>query len=70
MKIDEMRKRTSAELVNELHALLREQFNLRMQRGSGHKIKPHLFASVRKNIARIKTLLGEKGQNAEEGQSS
>ena len=69
MKIDEMRKCTSAELVAELHSLLREQFNLRMQRGSGQKIKSHLLGQVRKSIAQVKTLLGEKSQheNAREG---
>ncbi|ODN42811.1 50S ribosomal protein L29 [Piscirickettsia litoralis] len=40
--------------------LLREQFNLRMQHGSGQLAQNHLLKNVRRNIARVKTVLHEK----------
>ena len=60
MKIEEYRKKTSEELKNELNNLVKERFNLRIQRGSGLNPKPHLFAINKKSIARIKTILNEK----------
>ena len=60
MKIEEYRKKTSEELKNELNNLIKERFNLRIQRGSGLNQKPHLFAINKKSIARIKTILHEK----------
>ena len=60
MNASELRAKSADELKQELLALLREQFNLRMQRATGQLAKPHLFAQVRRNIARIKTVLGEK----------
>lgn len=46
-----------SDLKEELLSLLREQFNLRMQKGSGTAVKPHLIKKVRRNIARAKTRL-------------
>ena len=60
MKIEEYRKKTNEELQNELKNLVKERFNLRIQRGSGLNPKPHLFAINKKSIARIKTILNEK----------
>ena len=60
MKIEEYRKKTNEELKNELNSLIKERFNLRIQRGSGLNPKPHLFAINKKSIARIKTILHEK----------
>tara|TARA_B100000965_G_C19186491_1_gene581179 strand:+ start:144 stop:338 length:195 start_codon:yes stop_codon:yes gene_type:complete len=60
MKIEEYRKKTNEELQNELNNLVKERFNLRIQRGSGLNPKPHLFAINKKSIARIKTILNEK----------
>jgi large subunit ribosomal protein L29 len=60
MKAKEIREKSISELQEEIKGLLREQFNLRMQKGSGHKVKEHLFGRVKKNIARIKTIIGEK----------
>ena len=57
MKTAELREKTTAQLHNELEALRREQFNLRMQRGAGHAARTHLFREVRRNIARVKTIL-------------
>ena len=64
MKAADIRKKSNTELGAELVALLKEQFNLRMQRGIGQAPKSHLFKQVKKNIARIKTILKEKGSNA------
>ncbi|WP_297528521.1 50S ribosomal protein L29 [Thiohalobacter sp.] len=65
MKASELRNKTEAELREELISLRREQFNLRMQRGSGQAPRPHEFQRVRKDIARIKTILGEKAAAGE-----
>jgi large subunit ribosomal protein L29 len=48
------------DLNKELIDLRREQFNLRMQQGAGNMPKVHRFGAVRKDIARIKTVLNEK----------
>ena len=61
MKAKELREKSVSELTKELLALLKEQFNLRIQRGIGQAPKSHLFNKVKLNIARIKTLLNEKG---------
>jgi len=63
MEATELRKKSSAELNEELQGLLREQFNLRMQKGSGQLSNPARFKSVRKDIARVKTILNELGNN-------
>jgi large subunit ribosomal protein L29 len=60
MKTSELRNKSVSELNGELIALLQEQFNLRMQRGVGQTPSPHLFGNVRKQIARVKTILTEK----------
>lgn len=61
MKAIDLRKKSIDELKNELLALLKEQFNLRIQKGSGQPPKTGLLKEVRLNIARIKTILHEKG---------
>lgn len=58
--VKEFKDKSEAELKEELLNLRKEQFNLRMQQGAGEMSKPHLFKVVRKNIARIKTILTEK----------
>ncbi len=60
----ELKTKTVDELNTELSGLFREQFNLRMQRGSGQDVKPHNFKRVRRQIARIKTIIHQK-QSAE-----
>ncbi len=59
MKATELRKITAEELHKQMMDLLREQFNLRMQRGSGQLSKPSQMKSVRRDIARIKTVMAE-----------
>lgn len=60
MKASELRQKTPDELQQELLALLREQFNLRMQKATHQASKPHLFRQARRNIARVKMVLSEK----------
>ena len=59
-RVSDLKSKTVDELNQELGDLFREQFNLRMQRGSGQDIKPHNFKRVRREIARIKTVLTQK----------
>jgi large subunit ribosomal protein L29 len=63
MKASELREKSTEELNKELLALLREQFNLRIQKGTGQSPKPHLFSKVRVAVARIKTILKQKGSS-------
>ena len=60
MKAAELRNKSVEDLNKELMELLREQFNLRMQKGTGQLARPHQMKQVRRSIARVKTLLREK----------
>ena len=62
MDILEMRNRNEQELRKELSDLLHEQFNLRMQKGTGQLTQPNELRRVRRDIARVKTLLNEKAR--------
>jgi len=57
MDAKELRSKTSAELNDELFKLRKEQFALRLQRATGQTPKPDQFGKVRRNIARVKTVL-------------
>ncbi|MBK47189.1 MAG: 50S ribosomal protein L29 [Gammaproteobacteria bacterium] len=59
MDYNEYKKKSIDELKIELEKLLKEKFELKMQRGSGLNPKPHLFRENKVNIARIKTLMNE-----------
>lgn len=61
MNAKELREKSVEDLTKELLALFKEQFNLRIQKGVGQSPKPHLFKKVRHDIARIKTVLHDKG---------
>jgi len=65
MSANDFRRKTTAELELELDTLLREQFNLRMQKGTGQLSRPDQVKKVRRNIARIKTVLNEKSKAGE-----
>ncbi len=60
MKATELRSKSQVELDQELQELLKEQFTLRMQEGSGQLARPDQVKKVRKNIARVKTVMNEK----------
>lgn len=55
-----LRGKDAKALNEELAALRREQFNLRMQAATGQATKPHLVRDVRKKIARLKTVLTQQ----------
>ena len=59
MKAADLRKKSMDELNEELVALRREQFNLRMQHATGELTHNHEHGRVRKDIARVKTILNE-----------
>lgn len=60
MKATEVRDMTVDQLKDKLIVLKKEQFNLRFQRASGQLEKMSRIGEVRKDIARIKTILREK----------
>lgn len=60
MNAVELRKKSVKDLNEELMELLRKQFNLRMQKGSGQLTKPSEMKIVRRDIARVKTVIREK----------
>ena len=64
MKAEDVRAKTPDELKDELGKLHKEQFNLRFQRASGQLENTAQVRRVRRNIARIKTILREKQQPA------
>ncbi len=65
MKAAELRTKNPRELQELLTDLLREQFNLRMQKGSGQLGNPGRFKLVRREIARINTVLHEQAKQDE-----
>ena len=66
MKASEIREMGADALQEELLKLRREQFNLRMQKGTGQLTQPNELRRVRRNIARVKTLLNEKASKGSE----
>ena len=59
MNTSDLRTKTSEELQSLLLDLNREKFNLRMQQGTGQLSKPSQMKAVRRQIARVKTILPE-----------
>jgi large subunit ribosomal protein L29 len=72
MKANELQGKNKDELLEELVGLRREQFNLRMQQATGQMARPDQYRKVRKNIARVKTVLRAKEieSGKQEGASS
>jgi large subunit ribosomal protein L29 len=60
MKASDVRAKTADELNDQLVDLKKEQFNLRFQRATQQLEKPARVREVRRDIARIKTILGQK----------
>ncbi|MCG9698453.1 50S ribosomal protein L29 [Shewanella sp. Isolate11] len=60
MKASELTQKSVEELNAELLGLLREQFNLRMQHATGQLSQTHQLKIVRRNIARVKTIITSK----------
>ena len=60
MELHDLKKKSASELDSHLADLRREQFNLRMQKGSGQLTQPHQLRRVRREIAQVKTLRAAK----------
>ena len=60
MKAPELREKETEELYEELLRLRKEQFGLRMQDASGQLGQYHLLSQVKRDIARVKTVIVEK----------
>ncbi|HVS26656.1 MAG TPA: 50S ribosomal protein L29 [Burkholderiales bacterium] len=60
MKSSELRAKSAAELKQELNQLLKAQFGLRMQRATQQLTNFSQFRKVRRDIARVRTVLTEK----------
>ncbi|CAO3373704.1 50S ribosomal protein L29 [Azospirillum argentinense] len=67
MKPVDVRAKSTEELNDQLLQLKKEQFNLRFQRASGQLENTARVQLVRRDIARIKTILGERSRSAEAG---
>ncbi len=59
MQAKELKSKNLAELQDELNKLLQQQFDLRMARGNGQLTKVHLLRDVRRNIARVRTVMNQ-----------
>jgi len=66
MKIGELRDKSEDQLKEELTKLKKEQFNLRFQKATGQLEKTSRVREVRRNIARIQTLLTERQSAAQQ----
>ena len=65
MKAAELKQKTAAELKAELLENLKEQFKLRMQKAAGQLSRPSEVKRVRRQIARIKTVIAQKQVSGE-----
>jgi len=63
-QIDDLKTKTDDQLVEQLGELKREAFNLRFQAATNQIEKPSRVREVRRSIARIKTLQGERSRAA------
>lgn len=59
-----LRAKSAAELTDELVELRKEEFKLRMQRGTGQLANTSRFKQIRREAARIKTILNEQKASA------
>jgi len=65
MKASELRAKDAAELGKELESLLKAQFGLRMQKATQQLANTSQIRKVRRDIARVRTLLTEKAEKSE-----
>ncbi len=63
MKASELKEKSVEELNKTLLDLREEQFKLRMAQSSGQSTQSHLFRQVRRDIARVKTVINQKQGN-------
>ena len=64
VKAEDLRAKTADELKDQLVDLKKEQFNLRFQAAGGQNENPARGRAVRREIARVMTVLGEKAKAA------
>ncbi len=60
LQVSELRSKSVKELNEVLTGLQKDQFNYRMQKSTGQLAQSHLLSGVKRDIARVKTLIGEK----------
>ena len=60
MKANELREKSAQQRNEQLLELLRDQFNLRMQKATGQLGQSHLLSQVKRDIARVKTVLNQQ----------
>ena len=70
MTVDELREKSLEDLQEELQTLNKDQFNYRMQNSAGQLGQVHLVKAVRKDIARLKTIITEKRNSKAEKDKS
>ena len=63
MKASELREKSVEELQQEINNLSKEQFTYRMQKSTGQLGQPHLLGQIKRDIARLKTVIREKQDN-------
>ena len=64
MTASELRSKSAEELNQELQSLLRAQFNLRMQKATQQLNNTSQIRKVRRDIARVRTVMSQKAKNA------
>ncbi len=64
MKASELRSKTEADLGKELNELLKAQFSMRMQLATQQLTNTSEIKKVRRDVARVRTLIGEKAKKA------
>jgi large subunit ribosomal protein L29 len=69
MKVSELRAKSREELQQELNSLLKAQFGLRMQKATQQLTNTSQLGKVRRDIARVRTLIAEKGRSGSEGRA-
>ena len=65
MKAADLQEKTVSELRTELEGLLEQQFKLRMSNGSGQLPQTHKLREVRRDVARVHTVINQKNSNGE-----
>ena len=60
MKAHELRTKSDEELQSEVLSLARKRFNLRMQHGTGQLARPSEMKALRRDLARVKTVINER----------
>ena len=65
MKASELQNKDVNALNQQLEGLLKEHFNLRMQKAMGQLGQSHLLGSVKRDIARVKTVIKQKAKGGE-----